>query len=178
VQERPALHIYAQLKGGASGLRIEQYLTAPHGGWNDLGRMGRRALTAIRCGHHELRCCTDGWEEIDEEDRLCPLCATAVETEQHFLLDCEWHENGRKTLFNAIDGMVTAARIAAGNAEAFVMQQLSRDDQWKLMTGGTLSVIGKEELQRRVTARILVAIAQWTNDRKEMIERVQTSLQA
>ena len=132
-------------EGGASGLRIEQYLTAPHGGWNDLGRMGRRALTAIRCGHHELRCCTDGWEEIDEEDGLCPLCATAVETEQHFLLDCEWHENGRKTLFDAIDGMVTTARTAAGNGDAFVMQQLGRDAQWKLMTGGTLSVIGKEE---------------------------------
>jgi hypothetical protein len=177
VQERPALRIYSQLKGSASGLSLEQYLSAPHGGWNDLGRIGRRALTAIRCGHHELRCCTGGWECIDEEDRLCPLCAKETETEKHFLLDCQWRNSARKSLFNAIDGMVTTARIATGNPSAFVMQQLSREQQWRLMTGGSLDIIpGKEELQRRVTARILVAIAQWTIDRKERMEEIRREL--
>jgi hypothetical protein len=52
VQDRPSLRIYAELKGSAAGLSLERYLSAPHGGWNDLGRIGRRALTAIRCGHH------------------------------------------------------------------------------------------------------------------------------
>jgi hypothetical protein len=178
VQERPTLSTYAQLKGSAAGLSLERYLTAPHGGWNGLGRIGRRALTAIRCGHHELRCCTGGWEEIDEEDRWCLLCAQAVETEEHFLLDCPWRDSGRQSLFNAIDGMVTMARAAEGDRNAFVMQQLSRKEQWRLLTGGTLNIIKGEELQRRVTARILVAIAQWTNDRKEVMEPLRRELLA
>jgi hypothetical protein len=69
VQERPSLRVYAQLKRSAAGLVQEAYLSAPHGGWNDLGLVGRKALTRIRCGHHELRCCTGAWEDIDAEDR-------------------------------------------------------------------------------------------------------------
>jgi hypothetical protein len=178
VQERPTLSTYAQLKGSAAGLSLERYLSAPHGGWNDLGRIGRRALTTIRCGHHELRCSTGGWEEIDEEDRWCLLCAQAAETEEHFLLDCPWRDNGRQSLFNAIDGMVTMARATKGDRNAFVMQQLSRKEQWRLLTGGTLNIVKGEELQRRVTARILVAIAQWTNDRREVMEQLRRELSA
>ena len=87
VQARPSLHIYSQLKRSAAGLALEAYLSAPHGGWNDLGLVGRQALTRIRCGHHDLRVCTGGWDKLDVQDRWCQLCATAVETEQHFLMD-------------------------------------------------------------------------------------------
>jgi hypothetical protein len=74
--------------------------------------------------------------------------------------------------------MVTVARAAKGDRNAFVMQQLGRKEQWRLLTGGTLAIIKGEELQRRVTARILVAIAQWTNERKEMMEQIRRELSA
>jgi len=75
ITERPALQVYAQLKRSAAGLAMEAYLSAPHGGWNDLGLVGRKALTRIRCGHHELRVCSGAWDGLDVEDRWCPLCA-------------------------------------------------------------------------------------------------------
>lgn len=173
VQERPSLRTYAELKGSAAGLSAEMYLSALHGGWNDLGRVGRRALTRIRCGHHELRCCTGAWDGLDEEDRWCLFCAKAVETERHFLLDCEWRQSERRTLYDAIDAMVTVARAADGDGNAFSVQRLTDAERWRLLTGGTVRSIGKEELQRRVTARILVAIAEWTITHKKMSERMQ-----
>jgi len=173
VQERPSLRTYAQLKGSAAGLSAEAYLSAPHGGWNDLGRVGRRALTRIRCGHHELRCCTGAWLRFDEEDRWCLFCGKAVETERHFLLDCEWRESERQLLYGAIDAMVTTARAADGDGNAFSVHRLSSTERWRLLTGGTVRSIGKEQLQRRVTARILVAIAEWTITHKEISERMQ-----
>ena len=57
------------------------------------------------------------------------------------------------------------------------MQQLSSDERWQLLTGGTVRIIGKEELQQRVTARILVAIAQWSLSRKQMMDKLQTEMQ-
>ena len=94
VQERSStLRTYKRLKKNESGLAMESYLSAPHGGWNDLGLVGRKALTRIRCGHHELRICTGAWDGLDEEDRWCPMCAEAVETEEHFLLDCAFRKD-------------------------------------------------------------------------------------
>ncbi len=79
------------------------------------GGPGRRALARIRCGHHELRICTGAWDGLDEEDRWCPVCAEAVETEEHFLLDCTARKDERAALYDAIDAMVAAARAAKGD---------------------------------------------------------------
>jgi hypothetical protein len=177
VQERPTLSVYAQLKRSAAGLVQEAYLSAPHGGWNDLGLVGRKALTRIRCGHHELRCCTGAWQGIDAEDRWCPLCAGAAETEQHFLLDCTCFEQGRARLYAAADAMVRAASTAAGEQCNFSMQQLSRDEQWCLLTGGSHRSIAGNALKQRVTALVLAAIAQWTLERKSLLTAVEEARQ-
>jgi len=173
VEERPTLSIYRQLKKNASGLVLEKYLSVPHGGWNDLGLIGRRALTRIRCGHHELRICTGAWEGLDVEDRWCPMCAEAVETEEHFLLDCAHWKDERAVLYHAIDAMVTTARSEEGDRNAFLVAQLSRDEQWRLMTGGVVSKVGKEEIRGRVIAKILTSVAQWSLDRKESLASIE-----
>ena len=55
-------------------LQREFYLTVPHGGWNDRIRIGRCALTRLRCGTNELRIHTGRMERLEVEDRLCPFC--------------------------------------------------------------------------------------------------------
>ncbi len=172
VTERPALQVYAQLKRSAAGLVMEAYLSAPHGGWNDLGLVGRKALTRIRCGHHELRVCSGAWYGLDVEDRWCPLCAQASETEQHFLLDCTLFESERAQLYAAINTMVSEAQAGEGDPIAFSVQQLLRDARWRLLTGGTNGSIGCKHLLRRVHALILAAIAQWTMERKKLLAQL------
>ena len=169
VQERPTLRVYSQLKKSAAGLVQEAYLSTQHGGWNDLGLVGRRALTRIRCGHHELRACTGPWDDIDEEDRWCPLCATAVETEQHFLLDCGLLKDERATLYGAINVMLRKVSEDRGEGVTLEVQQLSRDELWTLLTGGLHGSVKPDALRRRVHALILAAIAQWTQQRKKLL---------
>ena len=176
MQERHSLHVYSQLKRSAAGLALEAYLSAPHGGWNDLGLVGRRALTRIRCGHHDLRVCTGGWEGLDFKDRCCLLCATAVETEQHFLLDCAHFEDERTALGDAISTMVACA--GGHDSIAFSMQQLSRNEQWRLLTGGSHTSIRDERLQRRVTARILSSVGEWSLERQKVLEAVAEAIRA
>ena len=62
------LRTHVQVKKGPSGLVLESYLSAPHGCWNDLGLMGRKVMSRIRCGCNSLRVNTDRWdsEEIDD----------------------------------------------------------------------------------------------------------------
>jgi hypothetical protein len=179
VQERSSLRLYSQLKRSAAGLALESYLSAPHGGWNDLGLVGRRALTRIRCGHHELRICTGAWDGLDVEDRLCPLCAAAAETEQHFLLDCAVYRDERAKLYAAINTMLTAANTQHGGANALPAQlQLSRDEQWCLLTGGSHASIVGDALKRRVRARVLAAIGAWMLERKDTLAKVEVAARA
>ena len=105
------------------------------------------------------------------------MCAESVETEEHFLLDCTFRENERAALYDAIDTMVTTARAERGDRNAFSVRLLSRDKQWRLLTGGVVDSIGKEELKQRVIARILVSIAQWMQERKEALARVDRARQ-
>lgn len=172
VQERSTLHIYSQLKQSAAHLSLEAYLSAPHGGWNDLGLVGRRALTRLRCGHHDLRIITGGWEGLEAQERLCPLCAAAVETEQHHLLDCSYFDDSRTALYDAISKMVTEAGADDDEPVAFSMQQLSRDAQWRLLTGRSHGSVKGEPLQQRVTARILATIGAWSVERKHRLVKV------
>jgi hypothetical protein len=53
-QGRPILRTYVRLKQPGR-LHLESYLTVSHGGWNDRVRLGRCALTRLRCGTNELR---------------------------------------------------------------------------------------------------------------------------
>ncbi len=92
-----------------------------------------------------------------------------METEDHFLLDCAARKDKRTALYDAIDTMVTAARADKGDRNSFSVQQVSCDVQWCLLTGEMVKSVGKEELRRRVIARILVSIAQWTLERKETL---------
>jgi hypothetical protein len=175
VQERAALRTYSQLKRNASGLAEEAYLSAPHGGWHDLGLVGRKALTRIRCGYHELRSCVGGWDRLDEEDRWCPLCNTDVETERHFLLDCTLYQVERAKLYHDIHAMVLSASTDASHSDdtAFSVRKLSRDERWCLLTGGSHGKIVGEALRRRVQALILSAIGAWTLERKNVLAKVE-----
>ena len=106
------------------------------------------------------------------------MCAESVETEEHFLLDCTFRKDERAALYDAIGSMVTTARAERDDRNAFSIQQLSRDERWRLLTGGTVNTIGKEELRQRLVARILASIAQWMQERKEALARVDRARQA
>jgi hypothetical protein len=159
-------------KENASGLTVESYLSVPHGGYNDLGLMGRRAFTRIRCPSRSVCVCTGGWDEIKLKDRWCLLCAAAVKTEQHFLMDCTHVEDERTALGDAISTMLTEASAGGSEPVAFPMQQLRRDEQWRLLTGGSHASIKDNRLQRRVTARILVSIGEWSLEREDALAKV------
>jgi hypothetical protein len=174
IQERSALRTYSQLKKNA--VESHQILSAPHGSWNDLGLMGRLDLTRICCGHHDLHVCTGGWDEIKLKDRWCLLCEAAVETEQHFLMDCHCahfeDERSPTALGDAISTMLTEASAGGSEPVAFPMQQLRRDEQWRLLTDGSHASIRDEQLRRRVTARILASIGKCSLKRKEALAAV------
>ena len=68
--------------------------------------------------------------------------------------------------------MVTEAGADDDEPVAFSMQQLSRDAQWRLLTGGSHGSITDQTLQRRVTARILASIGAWSLERKEVLARM------
>ena len=101
-----------------------------------------------------------------------------VETEEHFLLDCAQLKDERTALYDAINSMVTADRAQRGDGRAFSVQQLHRDAQWLLLTGGMHGSISGEELRRDVRAAMLVAIARWTLERKETLAKVEKAARA
>ena len=124
-------------------LELQYYLTIPHGGWNDRIRVGRRALTQLRLGSNPLRIDTARKDGIPARNRICPMCFDAVETEQHFLLECNTRPaaEARTQLWDQLDRMVNeaAAKGAAAAPAAstlFNVAALSPSAQLTLMTGG------------------------------------------
>jgi hypothetical protein len=173
--QHSSLGTYRELKAGPSALQLEDYLCAPHGGWNDRTLLGRRALTRLRSGTSELRISTGRWTALPAAERQCLQCAAAVETEEHFLLDCALFSDERRELIRSLDRMGRehlATVVKAGNARPaalvpWVMSKLSRPEQFRVLTGCGLSRGSTfEPLRRRVLGKVLAEVAAWIRMRK------------
>jgi hypothetical protein len=92
-------------------------------------------------------------------------------------MDCSYFDDGRTALYDAISKMVTEAGADDEEPVAFSMQQLSRDAQWQLLTGGSHGSITDESVRRRVTARMLASIGEWALERKQVVARVAEAAQ-
>ena len=107
------------------------------------------------------------------------MCFDAVETEQHFLLECNTRPaaEARTQLWDQLDRMVNeaAAKGAAAAPAAstlFNVAALSPSAQMTLMTGGGHPAITDRVLTRRVLSAILIALGSWLQTRKEHNERM------
>ena len=169
VTASPMLRTYATLKAGPASLRRELYLTVSHGGWNDQRLAGRRALTRLRCGFNELRINTGRWDRLPIDHRICEVCGDAVETESHFLLDCELIADSRTALYGAIDSMVAVAQARGARGNAFSMATLAPAERLCILTGGQHAALKTAKIELRVLSKILAEIAEWVAARKERL---------
>jgi hypothetical protein len=160
-QGRPILRTYVRLKEPGK-LHLESYLTVSHGGWNDCVRLGRCALTRLRCGTNELRIHTGRFDGTPEGNRVCWICDTqSVEDERHFLLVCAEYQDRRGALWDSLNRLVNGARpigTMAPAATIFDAHRLSADDQFTLLTGGGHPNIVDASVARRVLSRIMIEI--------------------
>lgn len=60
----------------------------------------RSALAKFRCGVAPLRLETGRYENLVVNDRICPICKLAVETELHVLTQCSAYQPLRNVLFD------------------------------------------------------------------------------
>ena len=58
----------------------------------------RSSFSKFRCGVAPIRIETGRYENLREEDRLCPFCKNVVEDESHVILDCPLYDDLRVTL--------------------------------------------------------------------------------
>ena len=152
-------------------LSLESYLTIPHGGWNDKIRIGRKILTRLRCGSNDLRIDTGRWDGLTVDERLCVLCGSVeVETEQHFLLECDHYKDDRIQLWKSLEQLINHGNnIDVGDGRmisSFSMNSLSSHQQLILMMGGYHPSITDMKLQHRVMSKILIAISVWYHQRE------------
>ena len=158
-------------------LELQSYLTVPHGGWNDLRLIGRRALTQLRLGSSVLRINTGRWEELALEHRICSWCHDEVETEQHFLLDCCFRVSldARAQLWNQLDRLLNEGEEAAAAAAAaprFRMSSQPAIAQLTLLTGGGHPAITSNSLYRRVMSAVMIVLAPWMTARRQKHEQI------
>jgi len=59
----------------------------------------RSALAKFRCGVAPLRLETGRYENLAENNRTCPFCASVIESEKHVLLECPIYSGDRRLLF-------------------------------------------------------------------------------
>ena len=59
----------------------------------------RSAMAQLRCGTAPLRIETGRYEGLKEEERICPRCPDAVESELHALIECPLYSEIRSSLF-------------------------------------------------------------------------------
>ena len=159
-----------QYRSYKTALVLEPYLSVPHGGWNDQRLKGRRLCTQLRSGMHMLAVNTG---RCDRQDRICRLCHNGVEDEKHFLKTCSFLQQQHEQLWHCINAKMSAARdtkLWKGVPLVFDALSLSADDQWKLLTGGMLSIIEKSGLVMEVRSLIMVHTAKWMDSRSEHIE--------
>ncbi len=64
-----------------------------------MSRSHRSALARFRCGVAPIMLETGRFQRIPEEERICPLCSRAVESEKHVILDCTAHDDIRTLMY-------------------------------------------------------------------------------
>ena len=57
----------------------------------------RKSVTKLRLSNHNLRIETGRHHNLPKHQRTCPICLTAIETEEHFLFHCPAYEPIRNT---------------------------------------------------------------------------------
>ena len=87
------LRTYAKFK---TDIGKEEYLDTMENIWD------RTALTKFRLSNHDLMIEKGRHEGLDEHQRWCPFCEDIVETEQHFLLECNTFGSHRTQFFTEI----------------------------------------------------------------------------
>jgi len=95
--KRPKLRTYRTFK---NSLSIEPYLLS------EKNKQGRHILTSIRVGTAKLRIETGRWKRPVEEvwERVCNICRSGeVESEKHFILNCNAYEDLRKKMMNDVN---------------------------------------------------------------------------
>jgi len=137
-------------------------------------------LTRLRCGNSELRVNTGRWEQLAAEERVCELCGESAETERHFLLDCSFYTERRAGLLVALDGLVQEYQARDEAAVAFSVFELSADEQFALLIGGTVGrpALSQSPLMRRVQGVIMAELAEWMAMRAERLEWIAEAMAA
>ena len=92
-RENSKLRTYRELK---TKLGMEQYLTYP------MNCNERISFTKLRLSNHALMIETGRHLKLEVPQRCCPFCLNAIETEQHFILECKIYSNIREELFQEI----------------------------------------------------------------------------
>ena len=148
--------------------------------------LGRRAMTRLRCGTNELRLHTGRFDGTPEVQRLCVSCIDIpagvqhVEDERHFLLECEYHQQGRIKLWRSLTQIVAEYRRQADGDDMldspFNAGRLSADERFTLLTGGSHPSIVGAPLVRRAMSAVLITIAQWTDERARQHDRLKRAI--
>lgn len=180
VQHKSSLISYIPLKHGL--LQLESYLLTSHHGWKDLRLIGRRMLTRLRCGNNELLTHIARYRDLPESASLCELCGVESESEEHFLIHCQHFRSQRSTLYQQIDSIVqsaaserSASAVDAASQSAFTLQSQSAACQFRMLLCD-LSCIPFRltvPVQHRLIRLILVAVGQWSIDRKKHMQTVE-----
>ena len=89
-KDNSKLRTYGLIK---KNLGFENYLNA------DINVQDRIALTKLRLSNHELMIEKGRHIKINKSKRVCPFCPKLIETELHFLLNCETISHLRTALF-------------------------------------------------------------------------------
>ena len=75
----------------------ENYLT-------NVRNINRVAITTLRLSNHKLAIETGRYAKPYQppDQRICPLCKTGLEDEEHFLMNCIANRDPRRELFNTL----------------------------------------------------------------------------
>ena len=95
ISQVPKLRTYVRYK---STYGIEPYV------YKVFDRGHRSILSQFRCGILPLSIETGRFSNIPENYRLCLLCQeNSIENEEHFLFNCTFYENKRKSFFEVVE---------------------------------------------------------------------------
>ena len=145
--------------GGPARLQLQPYLSLPHGGWNDRGRIGRMYLTCLRTA------CSPLAYHLEDSDHLCILCGSAREKpdETHFLLDCSAFREERGQMAAFINAAVEHAERKFRNMPVppFDFASLPRLSQLRILLGAGQLEPRFSPVWSTVTLALMRQIGQW-----------------
>ena len=104
VTNMPKLRTYKSFK---SEFKTEAYVKA-----NVLNTRQRSAIAKMRNGTYPLEIELGRYRGIPVENRVCKLCRSEPETEEHFLLNCPKTDDIRQKLFSDVNGVLLRSGIA------------------------------------------------------------------